>query len=89
MIEDLKKYNTRRKLKAVILSAVNSSKWYPYDETNEDALSDFGDDEVSACGKSTRFHTTVRLLCLFFNIDMITLNSINIRNVSSIGVTLI
>ncbi|RZB39051.1 Pkinase domain containing protein, partial [Asbolus verrucosus] len=48
-VEELKKYNARRKLKAVVLSAVNSSKWYPYDDTNSDSFSDFGDDEVSAC----------------------------------------
>lgn len=34
-----------------MLSAVNSSKWYPYDEANADNFSDFGDDEVSACGE--------------------------------------
>jgi hypothetical protein len=51
-VEELKKFNARRKLKAVVLSAVNSSKWYPYDDTNADSFSDFGDDEVSACGKS-------------------------------------
>ncbi|KAH0819859.1 hypothetical protein GEV33_002933 [Tenebrio molitor] len=55
-VEELKKFNARRKLKAVVLSAVNSSKWYPYDDTNADSFSDFGDDEVSACeqfGKET------------------------------------
>lgn len=59
-IDELKKYNARRKLKASILSAVNSSKWYPYDDINEDALSDFGDDEVSSCGKWIFF---VMILC--------------------------
>lgn len=47
-VEELKKFNARRKLKAVILAAVNSTKWYPYDDT--DSFSDFGDDEVSSCG---------------------------------------
>lgn len=50
-VEELKKFNARRKLKAVILAAVNSSKWYPYDDTSSDSFSDFGDDEVSSCGK--------------------------------------
>lgn len=50
-VEELKKLNARRKLKTCILSAVNSSKWYPYDDTNADTFSDFGDDEVSTCGK--------------------------------------
>lgn len=50
-VEELKKLNARRKLKAVILAAVNSSKWYPYDDPNADSFSDFGDDEVSSCGE--------------------------------------
>ncbi|KAJ8977169.1 hypothetical protein NQ317_003109 [Molorchus minor] len=36
-----------KKLKSVIQSVVNSSKWYPYDDAN-DSFSDFGDDEVSS-----------------------------------------
>lgn len=50
-VEGLKKFNARRKLKAVILAAVNSSKWYPYDDVTSDNFSDFGDEEVSSCGK--------------------------------------
>lgn len=49
-VEGLKKFNARRKLKSVILAAVNSSKWYPYDDSS-DNFSDFGDEEVSSCGK--------------------------------------
>lgn len=32
------------------MSAVNSSKWYPYDDPNADTFSDFGDEEISSCG---------------------------------------
>lgn len=38
-------------MKAVILAAVNSSKWYPYDDVTSDNFSDFGEEEVSSCGK--------------------------------------
>lgn len=71
-IDELKKYNARRKLKASILSAVNSSKWYPYDDINEDALSDFGDDEVSSCGKWIFF---VMILCAWQIQEMSKFNS--------------
>lgn len=50
-VEELKKFNARRKLKAVILAAVSSSKWYPYEDGSSDSFTEFGDDEVSACGK--------------------------------------
>lgn len=63
-IEELKKYNGRRKLKAVILSAVNSSKWYPYDEVTEDTLSDFGDDEVSSSAVATILDALDEIQCL-------------------------
>ncbi|XP_008191222.1 peripheral plasma membrane protein CASK isoform X3 [Tribolium castaneum] len=63
-VEELKKFNARRKLKAVILSAVNSSKWYPYDETNSDSLSDFGDDEISACAVQTILDSLDDISCL-------------------------
>ncbi|XP_068912695.1 peripheral plasma membrane protein CASK isoform X5 [Tenebrio molitor] len=63
-VEELKKFNARRKLKAVVLSAVNSSKWYPYDDTNADSFSDFGDDEVSACAVSTILDSLDDIYCL-------------------------
>lgn len=50
-VDELKKFNARRKLKAAILAAVNSSKWYPYDDPNADSFSDLGDEEVSSCGE--------------------------------------
>lgn len=50
-VEELKKFNARRKLKTVVMSAVNSSKWYPYDDPNVDNFSDFGDEEISSCGE--------------------------------------
>ncbi|XP_071055410.1 peripheral plasma membrane protein CASK isoform X6 [Onthophagus taurus] len=47
-VEELKKFNSFRKLKSVILSAVNSKKWCPFDDSIVDSYSDFGDDEISS-----------------------------------------
>ncbi|XP_076260581.1 peripheral plasma membrane protein CASK isoform X3 [Rhynchophorus ferrugineus] len=63
-IEEMKKFNSRRKLKIFILNAVNSSKWYNYDETCEDFVSDFGDDENSALAVSTILDTLDDIYCL-------------------------
>ncbi|RLU26506.1 hypothetical protein DMN91_000302 [Ooceraea biroi] len=47
-IEELKKFNARRKLKDAVKAAVSSSKWHaPYSEANGDNFSDVGDDEVT------------------------------------------
>ncbi|XP_067213957.1 peripheral plasma membrane protein CASK isoform X15 [Linepithema humile] len=47
-IEELKKFNARRKLKDAVKVAVSSSKWHvPYSEANGDNFSDVGDDEVT------------------------------------------
>ncbi|XP_057652897.1 peripheral plasma membrane protein CASK isoform X1 [Diorhabda carinulata] len=63
-VEELKKFNSRRKLKSYVLSAVNSSKWYPYDDTNADSFSDFGDDEVSSCAVSQILDCLDDIYCL-------------------------
>lgn len=55
-VDGLKKFNARRKLKAVILAAVNSSKWYSYDDVASENFSDFGEEEVSSCGKFDTFY---------------------------------
>ncbi|XP_012283148.1 peripheral plasma membrane protein CASK isoform X1 [Orussus abietinus] len=50
-IEELKKFNARRKLKDAVIAAVSSSKWHtPYAEANGDSFSDVGDDEVTTTG---------------------------------------
>ncbi|XP_011340297.1 peripheral plasma membrane protein CASK isoform X6 [Ooceraea biroi] len=50
-IEELKKFNARRKLKDAVKAAVSSSKWHaPYSEANGDNFSDVGDDEVTTTG---------------------------------------
>ena len=50
-IEELKKFNARRKLKEAVKAAVSSSKWHvPYSEANGDSFSDVGDDEVTTTG---------------------------------------
>lgn len=47
-IEELKKFNARRKLKDAVKVAVSSSKWHaPYSEANGDNFSDVGDDEIT------------------------------------------
>ncbi|KAL6262125.1 hypothetical protein P5V15_007225 [Pogonomyrmex californicus] len=52
-IEELKKFNARRKLKDAVKAAVSSSKWHaPYSEANGDNFSDVGDDEVITTGTS-------------------------------------
>ncbi|XP_045461398.1 peripheral plasma membrane protein CASK isoform X2 [Harmonia axyridis] len=68
-IDELKKYNARRKLKAAILSAVNSGKWDLYDDINEDALSDQEEekreeDEVSSCAVATILDALDDIQCL-------------------------
>ncbi|XP_018306706.1 peripheral plasma membrane protein CASK isoform X1 [Mycetomoellerius zeteki] len=47
-IEELKKFNARRKLKDAVKAAISSSKWHaPYSEANGDNFSDVGDDEIT------------------------------------------
>lgn len=47
-IDELKKFNARRKLKDAVKVAVSSSKWHaPYSEANGDNFSDVGDDEIT------------------------------------------
>lgn len=47
-IDELKKFNARRKLSNAVKAAVSSSKWHaPYSETNGDNFSDVGEDEVT------------------------------------------
>ncbi|KAL0134105.1 hypothetical protein PUN28_001158 [Cardiocondyla obscurior] len=47
-IEELKKFNARRKLKDAVKAAVSSSKWHAlYSEANGDNFSDVGDDEIT------------------------------------------
>ncbi|KAK3932408.1 Peripheral plasma membrane protein CASK, partial [Frankliniella fusca] len=47
-IEELKKFNARRKLKGAVLAAVSSPKWISfYNEHNSDAMSDYGEDELT------------------------------------------
>lgn len=59
-IEELKKFNARRKLKGAVLAAVSSPKWISfYSEHNADALSDFGEDEVTMSGAG--FHVCRRM----------------------------
>lgn len=50
-VEELRKFNARRKLKSAVKSAVDSTKWYHFDDPNADAYSDNGDDEVSCAGE--------------------------------------
>ncbi|XP_072749072.1 peripheral plasma membrane protein CASK isoform X10 [Anoplolepis gracilipes] len=50
-IEELKKFNARRKLSNAVKAAIASSKWHAsYSEANGDNFSDVGDDEVVTTG---------------------------------------
>lgn len=53
-VEELKKFNARRKLKTVVMAAVASSKWSScYGDpalANCDSFSDYGDDEITSAG---------------------------------------
>ncbi|XP_031338136.1 peripheral plasma membrane protein CASK-like [Photinus pyralis] len=63
-VEELKKFNARRKLKTMILSAVNSIKWIPCDDFNSDNFSDFEDDEASSCAVATIMDSLDDIYCL-------------------------
>ncbi|KAK4881098.1 hypothetical protein RN001_004417 [Aquatica leii] len=63
-VEELKKFNARRKLKTMILSAVNSSKWFYCDDFNAENYSEFEDDEVSSCAVATIMDTLDDIYCL-------------------------
>ncbi|XP_076172778.1 peripheral plasma membrane protein CASK isoform X8 [Ptiloglossa arizonensis] len=50
-IEELKKFNARRKLKEAVKAAVSSQKWHAaYSEVNGDSFFDSGDEEVMTTG---------------------------------------
>ncbi|XP_078035539.1 peripheral plasma membrane protein CASK isoform X3 [Augochlora pura] len=50
-IEELKKFNARRKLKEAVKAAVSSSKWHAgYSEVNGDSFFDVGDDKYTTTG---------------------------------------
>ena len=50
-IEELKKFNARRKLKALVRMAVTSSKWHIYSDPHADNFYDIGDDDITNTGK--------------------------------------
>lgn len=47
-IEELKKFNARRKLKEAVKTAVSSAKWHS--DTNGDMFLDVGDDDMATTG---------------------------------------
>ena len=52
-VEEMRKFNARRKLKGAVLAAVSSPKWTSfYSDPNSDGFSDFGEDEVTSLGES-------------------------------------
>ncbi|XP_066141764.1 peripheral plasma membrane protein CASK isoform X2 [Euwallacea fornicatus] len=63
-IDELRKYNSRRKLKTCILNTVNSSKWYSFDEATDDFIPDCGNDEVTSTAVSTIMDTLDDVYCL-------------------------
>lgn len=63
-IEELKKFNARRKLKDAVKTAVSSSKWHtPYSEANGDNFSDVGDDEITTGTSKASDLPISRLIC--------------------------
>lgn len=57
-IEELKKFNARRKLKESVKAAVSSSKWHAgYSEVNGDSFFDIGDDKYTTTGMDDRLGT--------------------------------
>lgn len=54
-VEEMKKFNARRKLKGAVLAAVSSPKWNSfYSDPNSDGFSDYGDDEITSSGNSSK-----------------------------------
>lgn len=50
-VEEMKKFNARRKLKGAVLAAVSSPKWNSfYSDPNSDGFSDYGEDEITSSG---------------------------------------
>lgn len=50
-IEELKKFNARRKLKEAVKGVVTSSRWHTgYSEVNGDSFFDVGDDKYTTSG---------------------------------------
>jgi calcium/calmodulin-dependent serine protein kinase len=49
-VEEMKKYNARRRLKGAVMAAVASPKWVT-DPGDPDLFSDCGDDEISSAGE--------------------------------------
>lgn len=47
-IEELKKFNARRKLKESVKAAISSPKWHS--DSNSDSFSDVGDDDITTTG---------------------------------------
>lgn len=53
-IEELKKFNARRKLKEAVKAAACSPRWHiPYSETNGDSYFEIGDDTITTTGMQT------------------------------------
>lgn len=54
-VEELKKFNARRKLRGAVLAAVASPRWTDCDDPDRepsDSFSDCGDDEATSSGES-------------------------------------
>lgn len=51
-VEEMKKFNARRKLQVAVLAAVSSPKWNSfYSDPNSDVFSDYGEDEITSSGE--------------------------------------
>ncbi|XP_069668969.1 peripheral plasma membrane protein CASK-like isoform X2 [Periplaneta americana] len=64
-VEEMKKFNARRKLKGAVLAAVSSPKWTSfYSDPNSDGFSDFGEDEVTSSAVSLVLDSLDDIHCL-------------------------
>ncbi|KAK6628090.1 hypothetical protein RUM44_010572 [Polyplax serrata] len=64
-VEEMKKFNARRKLKGAVLAAVSSPKWSSfYSDPNGDGFSDYGEDEITSSAVSLVLDSLDDIHCL-------------------------
>lgn len=64
-VDELRKFNARRKLKGAVLAAVSSPKWNNfYSDPNLDGLSDFSDDDITSSAVSLILDSLDEIHCL-------------------------
>lgn len=67
-VDELQKYNMRRRLKGAVMAAVSSSKWASFQmdvNCETDLFSDFGEDEVTSSGNLHFIHKKCKLFAMY------------------------